>query len=139
MSIYEVPADKFNSKLADAMKNLETLENDFKELHDKETEFISLANGRKNSLSRLGKLDDMELKESLGKLAMAPPPHSLVFTTGTEVKVFVGNLLGYRTRLAGYEKFTQDNPSFEENVRETQTQQKEKPWARMTNWDWLRQ
>jgi len=134
----EAVASKFNSKLDVALKSLSTLENDFVELQGLENNFISLSNGRKNSLSKLGRLDSLEIRESLGRLALTPSPYGFTFSCGLELKTFVGNLQSYKKKCEDFEKFQVDNPNYFENVKLTREQQKEKPWARMTaNWSWF--
>ena len=41
----------------------------------------------------------------LGQLTLNPSPFGFVFSTGSALQTFVGNLLAYRQRLEGYELF----------------------------------
>jgi hypothetical protein len=130
-------ASKFNSKLDDAMKNLGALENHYKELSEMESEFFSLSNTHSKAMSRLGKVAGLELKESLGKLATVSSPHGYTFSCGLELKYFVANLEAYKKKLEGFERFKQDNQNYEKNLAATREEQKEKPWQKLLDWNWL--
>ncbi len=124
--VLEGIAADFNNLLdtaVEAIGVLERIHNDVAALQD---QFHAESNRRQNALSKLGRIEGLELTEGLGKLALVPSPHSFVFSgAGGNLQGFVGSLLGYRQKLADYEKFKQANPDFGENVAKVRREQEE--------------
>ncbi len=68
-----------------------------------EAKFHAGFNERGNALSRLGRVEGLEIKQGLGRLAYKPYPFGHVFSPGGTAS-FVSNLQAYRSKLSTYKE-----------------------------------
>ena len=92
----------------------------FEVLHRKALEvqgtFTSLQNQRSDALTKLKKIEPLNLAEGLGRLSQAGSPYGSTFLVSPDVADFFRMLIMYRQNLKNYEAYKLSNPKSDEPI-----------------------
>ena len=130
-SVREAPAKleefakSYNLLLDEAIGVLEAIEILHKKAKQTQDNFYSLSNERSNALSKLGKIEPLNLSEGLGRLSNVGSPYASAFIVADSLEGFFRGLIQYRASLKSYEQFKISNPTFDEDMKRIEAESEE--------------
>ncbi len=119
-------AKDYNTLLDESISLYDAISVLHRKLFTLQENFYSLSNRRSNSLSKIGKIEPLTLKEGLGKFAFMGSPWGESFTTPSEIKNFFAMVESYKRKLSDYEKFKEANANYEKDLETTRNMDKQK-------------
>jgi hypothetical protein len=116
----ESEATEFNKLLDQSLETLSVLQSLFRNLKEKERNFHNLLDERQKALNKVGRVEGLEIKEGLGRLAFAGSPYAYSLQLpGEFTGQFVDVLKVYQEKVKGFESFQAENPDFQKQIDAT--------------------
>jgi len=107
----EETAAEFNKILEDGIAAVEKLKSIYSQLKEKEILFYALLNERTAALEKLGRLEPLELKEGLGKMAFLGSPYGFSVQLPADFDgIFLNAIIAYGQKLKNYQDYKSKNP-----------------------------